>query len=220
MDGNVGDWMIDAACRQLLDHFRINYRELDCDTVSNHKAIPGIGHIAISGGGNLGRYYHKNFALRQAALEYGLPVTIFPQTFTDFNESIQPYHKVHVRDIVSQRLHPSTILGPDLALGYRPQIDRIKPVHGKGVFLREDQEALFAGQADSNGDPVLMCETVNEYLELAGRYNEIVTDRLHFAIAGLLMNRTVILLPNTYYKNKSMFTTWLQFLGCRWQQTI
>jgi exopolysaccharide biosynthesis predicted pyruvyltransferase EpsI len=63
-------------------------------------------------------------------------------------------------------------------------------------------------------DPVKLCRTPDEYLHLAARYESIVTDRLHFAICGLLLGRQVVLLPNSYHKNRSMYETWLRDLGC------
>lgn len=47
-----------------------------------------------------------------------------------------------------------------------------------------------------------------------------MTDRLHFAIAGLHAGRDVTLLANDYHKNKSMHETWLADLGCRFATTL
>jgi exopolysaccharide biosynthesis predicted pyruvyltransferase EpsI len=45
------------------------------------------------------------------------------------------------------------------------------------------------------------------FLTLIARYTHIVTDRLHVAIAGYLMGRTVTLLPNSYYKNRAVYAS-------------
>ncbi|MEZ6066062.1 MAG: hypothetical protein R3B90_10215 [Planctomycetaceae bacterium] len=60
---------------------------------------------------------------------------------------------------------------------------------------------------------------MDEYLRLAGRYAQIITDRLHFAVCGLLCSRRVILCPNAYHKNLGMWETWLHRLGCEWAET-
>jgi exopolysaccharide biosynthesis predicted pyruvyltransferase EpsI len=60
-----------------------------------------------------------------------------------------------------------------------------------------------------------MCKSVEEYLELAARHSRIITDRLHFAISGLIVGREVALLGNSYHKNRSIYETWLKPLGCR-----
>ena len=50
---------------------------------------------------------------------------------------------------------------------------------------------------------------------LAADHRRIVTDRLHFAVAGLHAGRDVTLVANAYHKNRSMHETWLAGLGCR-----
>lgn len=46
-----------------------------------------------------------------------------------------------------------------------------------------------------------------------------MTDRLHFAVAGLHAGREVTLVANDYHKNRSMHETWLAALGCRFAAT-
>jgi exopolysaccharide biosynthesis predicted pyruvyltransferase EpsI len=58
------------------------------------------------------------------------------------------------------------------------------------------------------------------YLRLASRYEVIMTDRLHFAVAGILLDRKVVLLPNSYHKNASMYETWLSDLGCGYARSL
>ena len=59
-----------------------------------------------------------------------------------------------------------------------------------------------------------------EYILLAARYETIFTNRLHFAIAGLIAGRKVTLLPNSYFKNKSIWECWLKDLGCLWSESL
>jgi exopolysaccharide biosynthesis predicted pyruvyltransferase EpsI len=39
-------------------------------------------------------------------------------------------------------------------------------------------------------------------------------------VAGLLLDRKVILLPNSYHKNTSMYETWLADLGCDYTSSL
>jgi exopolysaccharide biosynthesis predicted pyruvyltransferase EpsI len=55
---------------------------------------------------------------------------------------------------------------------------------------------------------------------MASRYRRIITDRLHFAIAGLHAGREVTLLPNNSHKNRSMHETWLAGLGCHFAESV
>jgi exopolysaccharide biosynthesis predicted pyruvyltransferase EpsI len=198
--GNVGDDLIALATHQLFEKFAIRWREATPDDCSD------CDELAFGGGGNMGRMYQMNWDLRTRCLETGLPVTILPQSFTTAEE--REFHRVYVRERGSQELYPSGILAPDLALGLeyatstQPQVDL-------GVFLRRDR---FRWRRK---DPVRMCDSVTEYLELAARHARIITDRLHFAISGLIVGRQVALLGNSYHKNRSIHEAWLRPLGCR-----
>ena len=110
-------------------------------------------------------------------------------------------------------------LAPDMALGYSGPIPEVKPACTTGVFLRGDTEQLFQGHELSLGDPAWLSATVDELFDLACRFEHIVTDRLHFGIAGLLAGREVTLLPNAYFKNRSFYQTWLKNI-CHWREDL
>jgi exopolysaccharide biosynthesis predicted pyruvyltransferase EpsI len=87
------------------------------------------------------------------------------------------------------------------------------------VWLRRDEERAGTASYRSR-DPAIVCRTAADYLTLAARHRRIITDRLHFAIAGLHAGRDVTLLANDYHKNRSMHETWLADLGCRFATTL
>jgi exopolysaccharide biosynthesis predicted pyruvyltransferase EpsI len=123
-----------------------------------------------------------------------------------------------VRERASLVIRPDAILSPDLALGL--EIDAPPPpVRDVGIFLRRDYEKKVRRRLFSR-DPVRMCQTPQQYLSLASRYSRIITDRLHFAVCGVLLDRETTLLPNSYHKNRSMHETWLADLGCRFAETV
>jgi exopolysaccharide biosynthesis predicted pyruvyltransferase EpsI len=203
--GNVGDALIEWATTQLFAHFDIQWKQV------SHEAPPAdVDELVFGGGGNMGTLWEGNWKLRAKCLSWGLPLTIFPQSFTSPEE--RPFQRVYVRERASLELYPRGILAPDLALGldcgpYPPPRRRL------GVHLRKDTERGIPRNWFPR-DPVKLCRTPHEYLQLAARYESIVTDRLHFAICGLLLGRQVVLLPNSYHKNRSMYETWLRDLGC------
>jgi hypothetical protein len=125
-----------------------------------------------------------------------------------------------VRERTSLAAVPGCILAPDLALGIRGTNMVLPPRASHGVFLRSDIEQLLLPRYPSLPDPALVCTTPHEYFALASLFEHIFTDRLHFAIAGLIAGRTVTLLPNSYHKNRSMFDTWLSGLGCEWRDDL
>jgi exopolysaccharide biosynthesis predicted pyruvyltransferase EpsI len=208
--GNVGDDLIELATAQLLDTFGIRWR-LQAPTEP-----ADVDYLLFSGGGNMGSRYANNHAIRGQALALGPPLIILPQSFTDRED--RPFAKVFVRERASLTLRPDGILAPDLALGLAwtppPRPDR-----DLGILLRRDRERTGRRRLLVR-DPVNICRTPAEYLRLAARYRRIVTDRLHFAIAGLHAGREVTLLANDYHKNKSMHETWLADLGCRFAPTL
>jgi len=220
--GNVGDRLIYRATRQLLDRFHIRWRKhyvmptLLCRFFacpSHTKSRPDV--LLLFGGGSMGSMYRREVALRRRALKSGIPSIVLPQSFMAPEDG--PFQNVFIREEDSRRFCPRGTLVPDLALAFR--YDRtVSPDGDCGVFLRRDIEARFA-RVPSLGDPARLADTVDKYLELAGKFGHVVTDRLHFAIAGLLNGRRVTLLPNTYHKNRSMWECWLKSLGCEWADT-
>lgn len=209
-EGNVGDDLIDVAAVQLLEEFGIRWR----------LQVPGqpadVDCLVFSGGGNMGPRYANNQRLREWAFSLGPPLIILPQSFTGRED--RPYAKVFVRERASLALRPDGILAPDLALGLACESPPA-PSRDLGVWLRSDEERARK-TSWRRRDPALVCRTPGDYLRLAARYRRIVTDRLHFAIAGLHAGRDVTLLANDYHKNKSMHETWLASLGCRFATTL
>lgn len=208
--GNVGDRLIDWATRQMLDLFGISWQIVDPNSP------PDVDELVFGGGGNMGTVYQCNWKLRGRILKYGIPITIFPQSFT--TQEDRPYRQVFVRERGSLRYCAHGVLAPDLALGLNYRTST-RPRYELGVFLRNDIERSVQAPR-SKCDPAAMCGEPSEYLELAAQYERIVTDRLHFAICGLIVGRHTTLLPNAYHKNRSMHETWLGALGCRFAVTL
>ena len=205
--GNVGDALIDWATVQLFEVFEINWRCVDPEV---HDEID-VDELVFGGGGNMGSRYRDNWELRGTALALGRPMTILPQSFTSAEH--RPFKRVYVREHASLTYCGQATLCPDLALGLDCHID-LTPTRELGIFLRQDPERIRRIKWFRR-DPVKLCATPQAYLELAAQYERIVTDRLHFAICGLLLRRDVTLLPNDYHKNRAMHDTWLRNLGCR-----
>lgn len=197
---------------QLFAEYGITWRLV---SPTDLRTTESLDVLAFGGGGNMGTRYPSNHALRTAALETGIPVVILPQSFTGRED--RPFEQVFVRERGSLALRPDGILAPDLALGLATAEPR-RPDRDLGVYLRRDQERagrkpLFAR------DPVRLFQDPFGYLAFAARHRRIVTDRLHFAVAGLHAGREVTLVANDYHKNRSMHETWLADLGCRFAIT-
>jgi hypothetical protein len=208
--GHVGDALIELAMTQLFAEFGIHWHPLDLDDPVD------VDVVVFGGGGSMGRRSTENHAIRTQALAIGPPVVILPQSFTDRED--RPFASVFVREQASLGFRADGILAPDLALGLAwPAAG--PPTHDLGILMRRDHERT-GRLLQLARDPAALCDTPAETLALASRYRRIITDRLHFAIAGLHAGREVTLLPNNYHKNRSMHETWLADLGCQFAESV
>jgi hypothetical protein len=202
--GNVGDRLIDGAVRRLLVDFGIPWR-----TVNPFFDPIDADFVLLPGGGSMGAW--RAAAHRDAARASGVPCIVLPSTFMAPDDT--PYHRVHVRERGSLQYRPDGVLTPDPALAFDfPEVPA--PLYGRAVFLRCDGHSAFAPLPKV--DPCSTCYTVEQYVAFAARYEHLVTDRLHLAIVALGIGRRATLLPTSYHKNRSMWTTWLADLGCEW----
>jgi hypothetical protein len=215
--GNVGDHLIELAMTQLFATYGIGWSLVNLD--DGPRTSDGLDVLVFGGGGNMGTRYEGNYDLRSRALATGLPVVILPQSFTTAED--RPFARVYVRERGSLAYCPTGILAPDLAPDLALGLAWPEPSRADrelGVYLRRDQERggrkpLFAR------DPVRLAATPADYLVFAARHRRIITDRLHFAVAGLHAGRDVTLVANDYHKNRSMHETWLADLGCQFAES-
>ena len=207
---NVGDRMIYAATRQLLDEFEIEW------TVLRRRPPPDAEIVLLFGGGNLGSRYRREVRIRRTAMDLGLPAIVLPQSCMGPERG--PFLRVFVREHLSLRFFPDAQLAPDLALGFEVPTLAKSPRQVSGLFLRDDSEAIFRN-VPSDGNPTKLCRTPQEYVAFAATYERIRTDILHFAISGLMAGCQVTLLPNSYHKNRGMWECWLRDLGCKWSES-
>ena len=209
--GNVGDTLLYAATRQMLDHWGIAHTTVAplVERVDPSK----YDKLLLFAGGNLGD--PPCTAIRQAAIETRIPCWVLPQSALLFEE--QPWERVFIRESRSRAILARGEIVPDLALGYDfPEPTTTERIP-HGLFLRRYGSALFGDVGAV--DPAECCHTVRAYCDLAARYAAITTDRLHFAITALGMGCSVTLLPVDYHKNAAMYAEYLEALGCRWKDS-
>lgn len=209
--GNVGDGLIELAAFQLLSHFGATASVVNPNPQWAGELTESFDELLLFGGGNMG--YPCSKAIRRAARNCSLPKTLLPQSWVTQEDA--PYERVFVRERRSQPYCPHARLVPDLALCLDYPLPVPAPVQELGLCLRRDNERQFSGPAEDPAHQLTRQDPL-AYLSRAARFATIITDRLHFAICGLICRRRVILLPNNYHKNLGMFETWLRDLGCEW----
>jgi exopolysaccharide biosynthesis predicted pyruvyltransferase EpsI len=172
------------------------------------------------GGGNLGSFYRNIHLERQRlfrqARQSNIPIVIMPQSVTN-KENLDKDIVIFVREKESLKIYPQATLVPDMALAFDKNLHKYYNRSKKelGVFLREDGEKLNH-PVESLGDVAVPSSDYWDYIAFAAKYNRIATDRLHFAIAAIMLNKRTILMKNNYHKNKAMYEAWLRDLGCEW----
>ena len=213
--GNAGDALIHYGTLRLLAWYGVNFTILNPKPWRAESPLPvrkDVDEVLLFGGGNMGA--PGSGRLRAGVRSWPVPMTLLPQSWRAPEDA--PYARVFARERVSLRLCPGAEWAPDLGLAYEAH-PAGHPVEDCGLFLRKDEEALFA-QVPSRGDPPAGLGRLDAaaYVARAARFRRIVTDRLHFAIAGLHLGREVVLLPNGYHKNRAVFECSLSALGCGW----
>jgi len=219
--GNIGDNLIEDSTKQLLKEFNVRLKKINKKPrleILNKRLCSRVDEFVLSGGGYMGDGFPSAARIVKSVLEYGKPVTILPQTFSISRDNT-PYKRIWVREKESLKFREDALLVPDLALGYEYKGKLPKVKYKSGIWLRGndfDTESLGIEIPGSLGDPVLICSNTRQYIQLAALYETIITDRLHFAIAGLIARRKVILLTTNYFKNRAVYEAWLKDLGCEW----
>lgn len=204
--GNPGDMLINAATRQLWRSYGI----IETQDISQADVV------MYPGGGNIGGQY--NFKDQYRAFEKTTkPKIVLPQSLLKPDPYAELADQVFVRDEESLKIMPRAILMPDLSLAYRTSI-KLDAVQEQGIFFRTDAEKKEV-PPNNMGDPARSPNHYS-YLQKASGFKSLHTNRLHFAVAGLIVGSKVTLYPNNYHKNRSVFLANLQKLGCNWQDSF
>lgn len=210
--GNAGDGLIHHGTLQLFSHFGIDYQIVNPSV--NDNVCRDVEELVFFGGGNMN--YEASRSIRKAFYNSPLKKTILPQSWTRFHDEPM-YDRIFAREKYSLALCPTANLAPDIGLAYTYNKPIPEPVRGIGIFMRGDQESKFKMYQFPDPCKGLTHLDAEKYVEEAAIYKTIITDRLHFAICGLICSRQVFLMPNNYHKNLGMYEAWLKDLGCKWR---
>jgi CDP-glycerol glycerophosphotransferase len=112
----------------------------------------------------------------------------------------------------SQKYIAQSTFCHDMAFQLEPPT--LEPTEDIGLFFRTDKESHYRkGGTSGNFDLSRMGDELSDvalFFVEVGRFRDIVTDRLHVAIAAALLGRPTYLLRGAYWKNASVYRSSLQ----------
>jgi exopolysaccharide biosynthesis predicted pyruvyltransferase EpsI len=234
--GNVGDAFINLACYRWL---AARFSNL---TVCSVQDAPKTDRVFIAGGGNLidGLYTTVSDFVTARCADRRL--FFFPSSVKGFDRWLaglsgrarmicrEPVSHAHV----AEHLPPADVLlAHDAAFSLAPIVRTAfaeaigRHPQAQARFLRDDGERAQTIQGDAD----VMAHAGGYWTDLAAaeravaeaattmlRFGRIYTDRLHGAILAAMLDRYVVLMPNSYYKNRTVFDHSLRrFANVRFQ---
>jgi exopolysaccharide biosynthesis predicted pyruvyltransferase EpsI len=221
---NVGTALtVRGAVQFFGDHDVIVVNDWDRDELPDD---PGAVDCLVYGGGMVGTIREKGSATRKwLVADYlartGLPVIALPMTHMGSEGEPKPPGKyvMFARESKSLKYLPESRLAPDMAFYWKGSVPAHETDSDCGTFLRADPLSFVSKHWQRGlGDPVKFVNTLDEYFDLASRFEHIHTDRLMFAVCALLLGRKVTLMPDGSGKNRAVYEAWLKGVGCLWNE--
>lgn len=226
--GNLGDALLNLGGFQLLRSLNWSPR-----IVASYQPddLVGIRGVVLAGGGNWREGYYESHARHlRPFLEAGGKLIVLPSSFEGFISYFSKYASqviLFARERTSldhltavPELQERVFLCPDLAFAVEhPRFQALAERRGDGTLyaLRTDVEAnglyvppgnfdisaLWNGQAWASESACL--EPIRAAGELISQYDIVHTDRLHISILSAMLGRTVVMKPNSYFKNRGVY---------------
>lgn len=244
--GNFGDLLIYRGAEKLARLAELKFTSVKHNEFMN-SSYPKKSVVYIHGSGGFLPFWSGTpiKELRKAISEHYEVVVLGPSTFSNdkaFLEKVMCSHMekarankilVLCRDRVSYIVLQQCISGNvellldhDTALNLQSE-DLPQSNCGNGRFtlyaIREDKEAYNIKNKEYFSvwvDPVKYCKSFEEWVKIHAHAKKIVTNRLHSAIAGTILGKETILLPNNYHKNRAVWQFSLKSRGVTWKEEL
>lgn len=223
--GNWGDALINAGFNRFIEKFNIKVKQLDPLILDNPSSILkklkrivlkrgfSNGVLLFQGGGGFSKDFELNAKKIEIATKIFDRIIILPSTFEVAPPELSRSNIItFTRDRTeSLKVVPAGRFCHDFAfmLACAEQRPTAARTYSLGYFMRTDEETsgMFV-VPESNRDISLEGNAdtdIKDFFQQVGLYRTIITDRLHVAIAGLVMQLNVGLLPGRYFKNRAVF---------------
>ena len=216
MPGNIGDHLIWAGTRDLLQSAGLTYATLDVSSVrdlaGDDARTMERATLLVPGSGALTRHRHEWLprAVLRASRAFG-KVVILPSTFDPAVPIVarclsQPNVYPFAREVRSYRAIKAlgrAALSIDCAVyfdGFATRDSRMQPGGDEGEFLlslREDNDSRLGNHGLMphpilNRDISLRCPDLGSFVRSIESARSVITDRLHVAVATVMLGRRLI----------------------------
>lgn len=244
-DGNFGDDLIYRGAEKLASLAGIAYESIDYETSMNIQ-FPSEAVLYLHGSGGFNTFWSGK-PMRQLAkalsTHFGV-IIVGPTTFEIDNifltnmvldifqnnksEKFYLFCREEVSYHAIKEVLPNWVaLDVDHDTAFNLTISDFDRKKVKSRYLlyaiREDKEAVPFQDKDYLAvwcDPINHCKNFTEWFLLHSQAKAITTNRLHSAIIGLILEKSVTLLPNNYHKNRAVWEYSLREKGVQWTETI
>lgn len=243
--GNFGDLLIYRGAEKLARLAGVEFERIKHDQFMN-SVHPEQVVLYVHGSGGFNSWWSGTTitAFQKAINTHRGPVILGPQTFQTDEEFLKQrvtscFGNESTREIVMftrertsyealRSILPDWVSlqrDHDTALNLaRSDLTRKDPNGSYKLHaIRVDKEAVDIRPKDYLAiwtDPVSECRTFKSWLELHERAAEIVTNRLHSAIVGVVLGIPTTILPNNYHKNRSVWEFSLRDRGVGWSDQV
>lgn len=243
--GNFGDYLIWKGAKKVAQVAGINFQSVNYDEFMDLN-LSSEYVVYIHGGGGFVPWWSGTpmKALKKAVNRHHGITIVGPQTFStdrqflkreivDILENCRS-KKIFIfaRDPISysalKECMPSWVnldLDHDTALNLSSKDLGINPGSSGYTLcsIREDKEAYSIKKKEYFSvwvDPVKYCKSFEEWVKIHAHAKKIVTNRLHSAIAGTILGKETVLLPNNYHKNRAVWQFSLRSRDVTWKEEL
>ncbi|MGH7403135.1 MAG: polysaccharide pyruvyl transferase family protein [Candidatus Rokuibacteriota bacterium] len=242
--GNFGDELIWLGAYKLARVAGLDIRRVTYDEFVGSCVPPDTG-VYVHGGGGINPWCSgRAITTFQKALATDCPIAILgPQSVhpdhaflraklaSELDQASARRTVVFARDHVSYEALAACFPGLELGAEHDtalhlsradldgPCLPRAFALH----VIREDNESnqiLDRDLLSLSIDPTRFCRSFNQWVALHRSARRIVTNRLHSAIAGVVLGKPTVLLPNSYHKTRSVWVYSLRERGVVWSDEV
>ena len=239
--GNYGDYLIYKGAYKLANFLKIQFHSVNYQEFMNLN-FPREVVIYIHGsGGYLPWWSGRPIKIfRKATNTHRGIVILGPTSFFSDHNFLQATIVADVKRAISKKIFiftreaisykelkkclPASVevdLDHDTALNLSWNDIVKRKTKGRFILyaIREDKESINVKKRDFLTiwvDPPRFCYDFNHWIAIHYYANKIITNRLHSAILGVILEKPTILIPNNYHKNHAVWEYSLSQRGVQW----